>query len=213
MIASPDRLLAFAAVALLLVLIPGPSVLFIVTRAVTLGRPAALTTVLGNTTGQYLQVTAVALGIGVLIERSVLAFSAVKLLGAVYLVILGVRTLRHRHQLGSQLTFRPAASDRRRVWRDGLVVGITNPKTAVFFAAVLPQFVFRSQPAVPLQILLLGLVWVGIALVVDSCWALLAVRGSRLIGRSPRRAAAVGGVSGVVTSGLGVGLALTGNRA
>ncbi|MHB8332842.1 MAG: LysE family translocator, partial [Candidatus Dormibacteria bacterium] len=144
---SPDRLAAFTVVALVLVLIPGPSVLFIITRAVTLGRAAALTTVLGNTTGQYLQVLAVAFGVGVLVERSVIAFSAVKLLGALYLVVLGVRTFRRRHQLGGELTQARAAVRSRRVFRDGLVVGATNPKTAVFFAAVLPQFVVRSQAA------------------------------------------------------------------
>ncbi|MHB1526705.1 MAG: LysE family translocator [Candidatus Dormibacteria bacterium] len=208
----PDRLAAFTVVALVLVLIPGPSVLFIITRAVTLGRAAALTTVLGNTTGQYLQVLAVAFGVGVLVERSVIAFSAVKLLGALYLVVLGVRTFRRRHQLGGELTQARAAVRSRRVFRDGLVVGATNPKTAVFFAAVLPQFVVRSQAAVPFQILTLGLVWVVIALLVDSAWGLLSIHGAGLLGRSPRRTSAVGAVSGVITASLGVGLALTGNR-
>lgn len=207
-----DRLAAFAAVAVVLVLIPGPSVLFIVTRAVTLGRAAALTTVLGNTSGQYLQVTAIALGLGVLIERSLLAFSIVKLVGALYLVVLGVRTFRHRHRLGAQLTTQRASIRPRRVFGDGLVVGATNPKTGVFFAAVLPQFVVRSQGAVALQMLALGLVWVGVALVFDSAWGLLAIRGARLIGKSPRGTATLGAVSGAVTAGLGVGLALSGNR-
>ena len=209
---STDRLLAFAAVALVLVLIPGPSVLFIVTRAVTLGRMAALTTVVGNTTGQYLQVMAVALGVGTVVERSVLAFSAVKLVGALYLVVLGVRTFRRRHQLGAELSAQRAVVRPRRVFCDGLVVGATNPKTAVFFAAVLPQFVDPSQAAVALGMMSLGLVWVVIALVVDSCWGLLAGHGIRLLGRSPRRTSAVGAVAGVVTVGLGMGLVLTGNR-
>ncbi len=209
---SPDRLAAFTVVALALVLIPGPSVLFIITRAVTLGRAAALTTVLGNTTGQYLQVLAVAFGVGILVERSAIAFSAVKLLGALYLVVLGVRTFRRRHQLGGELARGRAAVRSRRVFRDGLVVGATNPKTAVFFAAVLPQFVVRSQAPVPFQILTLGLVWVVIALLVDSAWGLLSIRGVGLLGGSPRRTSAVGAVSGVVTASLGVGLALTGTR-
>jgi len=208
----PDRLAAFAAVAVVLILIPGPSVLFIVTRAVTLGRAAALTTVLGNTTGQYLQVATLALGFGILIERSLVAFSIVKLLGALYLVVLGVRTFRHRHQLGGQLTTERASIRPMRLFADGLMVGSTNPKTAVFFAAVLPQFVVRSQGMVPLQMLALGLVWVGVALVLDSAWGMLAIRGARLIGNSPRRTGALGAVSGVVTAGLGVGLALSGNR-
>lgn len=208
----PDRLAAFAAVAVVLVLIPGPSVLFIMTRAVSLGRAAALTTVLGNTSGQYLQVAALALGFGVLIERSLLAFFIVKLLGALYLVALGVRTFCHRHQIGGELTAPRASIRPRRLLADGLVVGSTNPKTAVFFAAVLPQFVVRSQGEVALQMLALGLVWVAVALVLDSAWAMLAIRGARLIGKSPRRTSALGAVSGALTAGLGVGLALSGNR-
>src|SRR4051812_8413142 len=153
---SSDRLLAFAAMSFLLIVIPGPSVLFVIGRALALGRRAALTTVLGNALGALVLVAAVALGVGSIVERSVLVFTALKLAGAAYLIYLGVKAWRGRHLLPAAFTGDlPARGGLRTLW-DGFAVGVSNPKTIVFFAAVLPQFVDRAQGHVVAQMLVLG---------------------------------------------------------
>jgi threonine/homoserine/homoserine lactone efflux protein len=207
-----DSLLAFAATAFALIVIPGPSVLFVISRGVALGRRAAVATVLGNAAGAYTQVVVVALGLGTLIERSTTLFTAVKLVGAMYVVFLGVQAFRHRERLASVIDAATAPRGTRRILREGYVVGITNPKSAVFMAAVLPQFADPSRGHVPLQLLLLGLVFVGIALVSDSIWGLAAGSARVWLGRSPRRLAALGGAGGLVMIGLGVRLAVTGRQ-
>ncbi|MEU0331872.1 LysE family translocator [Streptomyces sp. NPDC006193] len=209
--ASPDRLAAFAALSLLLILVPGPSVLFVIGRALAHGRRAALTTVVGNTLGAYVLVAAVAFGIGPVVERSVLLFTALKLAGAAYLVHLGVRAWRGRGALRTAIAEpgRPAHGGLRTFWQ-GFAVGVANPKTMVFFAAVLPQFVDRGQGRVPVQMLLLGLVFNAIAVVCDSAWGLAASAARDWFARSPRRLAAVGGAGGLTMIGVGVTVAVTG---
>ncbi|MFH8337611.1 LysE family translocator [Streptomyces sp. AM6-12] len=210
---STDRLLAFAALSLLLIVIPGPSVLFVVGRALAHGRRAALTTVAGNTLGAYVLVAAVALGIGPVVERSALLFTALKLAGAAYLVHLGVRTWRQRGSLRAALTRSgPPERSGLRTLGEGFAVGVANPKTMVFFAAVLPQFVDRAQGRVPLQMLLLGLVFNVLALVSDSVWGLAASAARGWFARSPRRLSAVGGVGGLTMIGLGMAVAVTGRK-
>ena len=193
-------------------MVPGPSVLFVVSRGVTLGRRAALATVLGNSLGVYLQVLLVAAGLGALLERSVVVFDVVRLAGAAYLVYLGVQAFRHRRALATVLDVGVEPRSMRRILREGFLVGISNPKTALFFAAVLPQFVNASLGHVPLQLALLGLVFVAIALVSDSVWGMAAGTARAWLGRSPDRLAALGGLGGVVTIGLGLRLALTGRK-
>ena len=207
-----DRLLAFAVVAVIFVLVPGPSVVFTITRALTLGKRPALLTVVGNAAGVYVHVIAVAFGIGVIVERSVLAFTVLKFAGAAYLVYLGVQAIRHRHELGSMLQSTSAIARSRLVVLDGFVVGVTNPKSVVFFAAILPQFVTTANGHVTSQLLVLGLVAIGAALLCDSLWALFASWAREWFTRSPRRLAALGGTGGVVMLGLGTQLALTGRQ-
>jgi threonine/homoserine/homoserine lactone efflux protein len=207
-----DRLLTFAAVTLVLLVIPGPSVLFVIGRAVALGRRAGLATVAGNAAGAYLQVTTVALGIGAIVERSVRVFTAVKLLGACYIVYLGVQAIRHRRALALALDTATVPRSTRRIVLEGFVVGATNPKGAVFFAAVLPQFVAPAAGHVPLQQLALGLVFVAIALLSDGTWAVLAGTARNWFARSPRRLELVGGTGGLLMISLGVRLAFTGRR-
>ncbi|CAL2070484.1 MULTISPECIES: LysE family translocator [Streptomyces] len=210
---SLDRLFAFSALALLLIVIPGPSVLFVVGRALAHGRRAALTTVAGNTLGAYVLVAAVALGIGPVVERSVLLFTALKLAGAAYLVYLGIKAWRQRGSLRAAFTRAgPPERGGLRTLGEGFAVGVANPKTMVFFAAVLPQFVDRSQGHVPVQMLLLGLVFNAIALVSDSVWGLVASAARDWFARSPRRLSAVGGVGGLAMIGLGVTVAATGRK-
>ncbi|MFD0498701.1 MULTISPECIES: LysE family translocator [Streptomyces violaceusniger group] len=207
---SIDRLLAFAAMSFLLIVIPGPSVLFVVGRALAQGRRAALTTVVGNTLGAYALVVAVALGVGSVVERSVLVFTALKLVGAAYLVYLGFKAVRQRRSLQTAFTGDgPAHGGLRTLW-EGFAVGVANPKTIVFFAAVLPQFVDREQGHVVPQMLLLGLVFNAIAVISDSVWGLAAATARTWFARSPRRLAMVGGVGGLSMIGLGVTVAATG---
>lgn len=209
---STDRLLAFAAMSLLVIVIPGPSVLFVIGRALAHGRRTALASVVGNFIGSYLLVVAVAFGLGSLFERSLTLFLVVKLAGAAYLVFLGVKAFRHRRELtvgAMEGSDRPARGDLRTV-ADGLAVGVTNPKGIVFFAAVLPQFVDHSAGALPAQMLLLGLVPIGIGLVSDTLWGLTASAARVWLGRSDRRLSAIGGAGGLAMIGLGVTVAATG---
>jgi threonine/homoserine/homoserine lactone efflux protein len=207
-----DRLLAFTVVSLVFVAVPGPSVLFTVSRALTLGRRPALLTVVGNAAGVYLHVIAVALGIGAVVERSLAAFTILKLVGAAYLVYLGVQAVRHRRAVAALLGQPAVPARSRRVVADGFVVGVSNPKSIVFFAAVLPQFVDTAGGPAPVQLLVLGMVAIAAALVSDSVWAVVAGAARDWFGRSPGRLAAIGGAGGVVMIGLGARLALTGRK-
>ncbi|GHB33201.1 lysine transporter LysE [Streptomyces viridiviolaceus] len=209
---STDRLLAFAALSFLLIVIPGPSVLFVVGRALAQGRRAALTTVVGNTLGAYVLVVAVALGVGSVVERSVLVFTVLKLAGAAYLVYLGIRAWRERRCLRAAFAGATEGHGGRRTFWEGFAVGVTNPKTIVFFAAVLPQFVDREQGGVAVQMLLLGLVFNVIAVACDSVWGLVAATARDWFASSPRRLSAVGGAGGLAMIGLGVTVATTGRK-
>ena len=186
-------LAGFALASFLLVVVPGPSVLFVISRGVPLGRRAALLTVVGNAAGIYLQVVAVAAGIGSVIERSVVLYSALKLAGAAYLVYLGVQAIRHRRDLAAALDTTAAPKAPGRILREGFVVGITNPKGIVFFTAILPQFIDTGGAPVPLQMLVLGAISVSIALLSDGTWALVAGSARQLAlpvapaARGPRR--------------------------
>jgi threonine/homoserine/homoserine lactone efflux protein len=207
---DPSRVLAFAGVALLVIIFPGPSVLFIVSRSLSLGRVPALITVAGNELGEFAQVCAVAVGIGTLVAASATAFTVIKLLGAAYLVVLGIQTVRGRGASSGPAPGRSAGILRRRVLLQAFVVGVSNPKTAVFLAAVLPQFAAPGLGHVPLQLLVLGLVWTAIALLCDSVWALAASAARMWFTGSSRRFHRLQWGSGVVMIGLGVGLAVSG---
>jgi threonine/homoserine/homoserine lactone efflux protein len=209
---ATDRLLTFAVVSFLLIVVPGPSVLFVVGRALAHGRRAALTTVVGNTLGAYVLVVAVALGVGSAVERSAAVFTALKLAGAAFLVHLGVKAVRQRGSLPASLAGADAARGSLRTLWEGFTVGVANPKTIVFFAAVLPQFVERGQGHAAVQMLLLGLVFNVIALASDSVWGLVAATARSWFARSPRRLALVGGAGGLTMIGLGVTVAVTGRE-
>src|SRR5215472_2839261 len=205
-------LLAFALISFALIIVPGPNVIFVVTRSLMLGRTAGVGTAMGGVVGEYVQVMAVALGIGAVVERSVALFTVIKLAGAAYLVFLGVQAVRHRRSLGAALHADMERKTMGTILRDGFVVGVSNPKAIVFFAAVLPQFVDPPAGHVPLQMLLLGTVFVAIAVVCDSTWAVAAGTARAWIARSPRRLELVGGAGGLVMIGIGASLALTGRK-
>lgn len=207
-----DHLLAFALLSFLLIIAPGPNVLFVISRSLMLGRAAGVGTAVGGQIGVYLQVTAVAFGIGALVERSVAVFTVIKLIGAAYLIFLGVQAWRHRGSLRAALDTPVEPKGLARILWDGSLVGASNPKAIVFFAAVLPQFVNRSAGHVPVQMLLLGAVFVAIAVLCDSSWAVAAGTARAWFARSPRRLAMVGGTGGLVMIGIGASLALTGRK-
>jgi threonine/homoserine/homoserine lactone efflux protein len=202
----------FALVSFALIIVPGPNVLFVVSRSLMLGRAAGVSTALGGVVGECLQVVAVAFGVGALVERSVAIFTAIKLAGAAYLVYLGVQAVRHRRSLAAALDATAARKSKSRILRDGIVVGASNPKAIVFFAAVLPQFVTRSAGHVPVQMLLLGGVFLAIAALCDSTWAVAAGSARAWFARSPRRLELIGGTGGLTMIGIGATLALTGRK-
>lgn len=195
-----------------LIVVPGPNVLFVISRSLQLGRAAGVGTAVGGQLGVYAQVAAVAFGIGVLVERSATIFTVIKLAGAVYLAYLGVQAVRHRRSLAEALGTQVAKKPPWRIVRDGFLVGVTNPKVVVFFAAVLPQFVDRAAGRVPLQMLLLGAIFIGIAVISDGSWALAAGTARAWIARSPRRLELVGGAGGLAMIGIGVSLAVSGRK-
>ncbi|MFH8369571.1 LysE family translocator [Streptomyces sp. NPDC018031] len=209
---STESILAFAAMSLLVIVVPGPSVLFVIGRALAYGRRTALATVLGNLVGSYLLVIAVAWGLGSLVESSAAVFLGVKLAGAAYLVHLGVRAYRHRRDLRAADVAAPPGERRGdlRTVLDGVFVGVTNPKGIVFFAAVLPQFVDHSAGHVPVQMMVLGLVPVAIGLITDTLWGLGASAARAWFAGSDRRLSMVGGAGGLAMIGLGVTVATTG---
>jgi threonine/homoserine/homoserine lactone efflux protein len=227
-----DRIAPFLLTAIVIILAPGPQVLFVVGRALAYGKRTALTTAAGGTFGAYVQAILVSLGLGTLVERSAVVYTSIKLVGAVYLVFLGVKAFRHRHTLrddmaaDTALAAPPDAGDAPQVEpqralrtvsglraaRQGVLVGITNPKAAIFFGAILPQFVDRSIGHVPLQMIVFATMFSSMAFVCDSAWGLVAGTARDWFARSPRRLAFVGGAGGLAMVGLGVGIAVTGRK-
>ncbi|MGH3632290.1 MAG: LysE family translocator [Sciscionella sp.] len=206
------NILAFAVTAVVIVAIPGPSVLFTISRALTVGRRSALLTVVGNAVGVYAQVVAAAFGMGAVVERSAVVFTVVKYVGAGYIIYLGGQAIRHRRSMVESLSKRAAPVTPLRALRDGVIVGATNPKTIVVFVAVMPGFADPALGHLPLQLLLLGALFPISGLALDSVWAIAAGTARAWLARSPRRLAAIGGSGGLVMIGLGAGLAITGRR-
>ncbi len=209
---TSTSLAGFAALSFALIVVPGPSVAFVVSRALALGRRVALLTVVGNAIGFSLQVALVACGLGAVVERSVALFTVVKLVGAGYLVWLGLQTIRHRREPAAAPESTSVPTDRRSVL-DGFVVGLANPKAIVFLAAVLPQFVDAGGAPPGIQMGVLGLVFVVLALGCDAAWGLVAGTARQWMVRSPGRLQRVRLAGGAVMIGLGAQLALGGRPA
>ena len=206
-----DNLLAFCAAALVIILIPGPAVLFSVGRTLAIGRTGGLLSVAGVSLALLPIVALVAFGVGGIVARSAVLFTVLKVAGALYLAFLGVQAIRHRRSAAAVAVAAPVAptSNGRQLWQ-GFVVGLTNPKTIAFFVAVLPQFVDVSVGSVPLQMMELGIVFGLIGLVSDSAWVLLASAARTWFARSPRRIEARTATGGGMMIGLGGVLLVTG---
>jgi threonine/homoserine/homoserine lactone efflux protein len=206
----PDwsTLAVFSAAALLLLVIPGPAVLYIVAQSVSRGRVAGLVSMLGIQVGGLVHVAAAALGLSALVVHSAVAFSVVKYAGAAYLVYLGVRRL-----LGRDGSARDGVLPERRLrslFAQGIVVNVLNPKTALFFFAFLPQFVDVARGDVAFQILVLGLVFIGLAILSDGAYAIAAGSAAGWVSARRGFSRAERYVSGTVLVGLGLATALPG---
>lgn len=208
-----DQLLGFGLAAMVVIVIPGPSVVFVVGRAVSYGQRVALASVVGNTIGLFVVMSLVCLGLGAIVAESMLVFTIIKFAGAAYLVWLGVQALRHRRELRMGAGEARVALTGWQAVRQGFVVGVTNPKGFLIFAAMLPPFVDQaSSSPVPAQMFVLGCVAVVLGLVCDSAWALAAGRARDWFVASEGRGSALGAIGGTSMIGLGVGMALTGRH-
>ena len=207
---SPETFAAFAAASIALLVVPGPSVLYIVTRSAHQGRSAGLVSVLGIHTGSVVHVVAAALGVSAVLASSVVAFGVVKYAGAAYLIWLGVRALRRPDEPVPEGAAPPRSL--RRIYAQGVVVNVLNPKTALFFLAFLPQFVDVSRGSVPAQVLVLGVTFIALGFVSDGTYALLAARISQSIRGRARWARLHRWVPGVTYIALGVASAFGSSR-
>jgi threonine/homoserine/homoserine lactone efflux protein len=200
-IPEPSTLALFLAATVALLVVPGPAVLYIVAQSIDRGRRAGLVSMLGIQAGALVHIAAAAVGLSSLLVSSAVAFETVKYAGAAYLVFLGVRRLLARDDL-----------EEVRVRREGALVNLLNPKTALFFFAFLPQFVDPDAGYAALQIALLGLLFIAVAVVSDGAYALVAGSASGWLRESRAFARAQRYVSGTVFVGLGVATALSGSR-
>jgi len=206
-----STLQVFIAAALALLMTPGPAVLYIVTRSIEQGRIAGLVSVLGICTGTLLHVAAAALGLSALLVSSALAFNAVRYLGAVYLIVLGLQTmLRPEPPPAASMTARASLGE---VYRQGVVVNVLNPHTALFFFSFLPQFVDASRGRVGVQILGLGLLFVVLSAATDSGWAVATGSAGEWFKRRSRFVRVQRYITGGVLVGLGAAAAWSGRRA
>jgi len=204
---SLQTVVAFVLTGMVLVVVPGPSVLFIVGRALAHGRRVALVSVAGNMSGVLLVVGVVALGFGTIAAHSIEVFTVLKLVGAAYLVYLGVQTIRHRGELAAAVE-EPAGPLTARIYRQGVVVGATNPKVLVLFAAILPQFTDPAAGVPGVQMVVLGVLFAVLAAGVDAIYAVGAGAARGWLATSPRRIRRLGASGGVLMIALGTGLAV-----
>jgi threonine/homoserine/homoserine lactone efflux protein len=205
---SSNQWIAFLVASILFIQVPGPSLLFMLGRALTVSLRDALISVVGNGLGLVTQVMLVALGLGAVVATSATAYTVLKVVGAGYVIYLGIQAIRHRGDARrALLTGDPEPERRGRALATGFVVGVTNPKTIVFFVAFLPQFTSDSAAAGP-QLALLGLVFGAMAVTSDSIWATLAGKARRWFASEPSRLDKLGAAGGVMMIGLGTTMAV-----
>jgi len=210
MVPTTSQLLAFALASILFIQVPGPSLLFTIGRALTVGRRGALLSVLGNALGLVAQIVAVALGLGAIVAASAAAYTVLKIIGACWVVWLGIQAIRHRGDARIALALGERHQERTSAaLRTGFIVGATNPKSIVFFVAFLPQFTNASAGHVGAQVALLGALFAVMAVASDSVWALAASRARDWFARKPKRLDAMGAAGGAMMIGLGATLAAT----
>jgi threonine/homoserine/homoserine lactone efflux protein len=208
-----DRRLEFIAAAFLIILVPGPSVLFTVARAIAWGRAVAVMTVLGNALGMLVLSALIAFGFGPMLENSKLLYATVQWAGGAYLVWLGIDALRHRELHAEKMVDQgPVAPSLGRTLREGFVVGILNPKALVFFAAIFPQFVDREAGNVSMQLMILGIIFATIAVLSDGTWGIIAGTAREWLASNPKRLVNMRTVGGCVMIVLGAIVLITAPR-
>jgi len=200
-----SHLTQFFVASILIIMVPGPSVLFTLARGVAWGRSVAVLSVLGNSLGTLLLSLVVALGLGPLLSHSRTFSVVLQLAGGCYLLYLGADALRHRHQHAQAMTQREAERPaRRRIIRQGFTVGVLNPKSLVFFAAVFPHFVDRPRGHITLQLVVLGVVFSVMAFFSDGTWGLIAGTARQWLSGSATRLVTLRSIGGVVMCALGL---------
>jgi len=201
----PSRLPEYIVAAMVIILAPGPSVLFVIARAIAWGRATAVFTVAGNVTGAFSLSVFVALGLGPVLERSELAYIAVQWGGGLYLMYLGIEAIWkrsvHAADMANQGDIAPSI---RRSVRDGFWVGALNPKGVVFFAAVLPQFIDRERGSITAQLIFLGAVFAVLAFVSDGSWGVLAGTARNWLATDSKRLEELRATGGVIMILLGL---------
>lgn len=203
----------FLVASILIIMIPGPSVLFTLARGVAWGRGVAVLTVLGNSLGTLLLSMVVALGLGPLLSHSRALSIALQLAGGAYLFFLGVDAIRHRRQHAHAMAQREATRpSSRRIVRQGFMVGVLNPKSLVFFAAVFPHFVDRSRGSVTAQLVVLGIIFSAMAFCSDGSWGLIAGTARQWLSGSPSRLIMLRTIGGCVMCSLGSVITLSALR-
>ena len=197
--------LRFLVAAIVIIVIPGPSVMFTVGRALAYGARVSVLTVIGNTTGALVIGAGVVGGLGVLLQGRPVLLHGIQILGSSYLIYLGIQAWRHR-RVHLEVDDDEPSINTMKVLREGFVVGITNPKTIIFFTAVIPQFVRPDAGPVTLQLLIFILVFEAIALMSDSAWGVLAATVLRNWVQSAQRLAIVVAIGSLMIVGLGLWL-------
>lgn len=197
---------AFLLTSIIVIVVPGPGVLFVIGRALALGTRAALLSVLGGALGVGLQIVSVAFGVGVVIAQSELLFTVLKIAGALVLVWLGVQSIRHRNEFGDE-ELDPVTPRATTIVRESVVVGITNPKTIIFFVAALPQAVVPGGAEPAIQMLLLGAIFLVIGIVSDGLYGIAAGTAREWFASNRSRIAAVRAAGGVALIVLGLVMA------
>jgi threonine/homoserine/homoserine lactone efflux protein len=204
-IVIPSHTWEFVIAATLIILVPGPSVLFTIARAIAWGRLTAVATVLGNGLGVYLISIAVAFGLGPILQHSTLAYNAVQWGGGAYLMYLGFDAVKqsaaHAADMQALNEVKPSIPQ---TIRQGFIVGVLNPKTVVFFAAILPQFTDRAKGHLSLQLVFLGTIFAIIAFISDSLWGILAGTFRSWLSRDIKRLIRLRRVGGYIMVALGV---------
>lgn len=201
----PTRLAEYIVAAMVIILAPGPSVLFVIARAIAWGRKTAVLTVAGNVTGAFFLSTFVAFGLGPILQRSEIAYIAIQWGGGLYLVYLGVDAIRHRRSHAADMKNQgDVAPSARRSIRDGFWVGALNPKGLVFYAAVLPQFIDRERGHVTGQLILLGAIFSILAFFSDGTWGLLAGTARQWLATDSKRLERLRSTGGAIMIILGI---------
>ncbi len=204
---TTENLIGWLLVSIVIIIIPGPGVTFVIARAMTIGRSGAVLTVFGHAAGVTLQILAVAFGLGALVASSAIAFNVMKFVGAGFLVYLGIRAILTRKQ-PIDLSLDGNVKTRK-VLADSFVVGMTNAKTIVFFVATMPQFVNPEFRNVPIQMLLLGVIFLVIGTLSDLVYAFAAGSAREWLVNSESRIAAVRAAGGVAIAGVGIHTAVS----